>query len=54
MDTGGEGEVSMNWESCISIYALPCVKRIASGKPLCSIGSSAQCSGMTQSGDGAV
>ena len=22
MDTGGEGEVSMNWESCISIYTL--------------------------------
>ena len=22
MDTGGEGEFSMNWESCISIYIL--------------------------------
>ena len=26
VDTAGEGEGGMNWESSIEIYALPCVK----------------------------
>ena len=54
VDMLGEGEWGINWEIRLDIYTLPCVKRIASGKPLWSTGSSAQCSVMTQSGDGGV
>ena len=50
MDTVGEGEVNMNWESCVSTYTLPCVKQIGSRKWLCHTGSSAQGSVVTQSG----
>ena len=40
----------MNWEICIDIDTLPCVKQIASGKLLYSTGCSAQCSLMTERG----
>ena len=49
MDMGVRGgrEGRMNWEVRTDIYILPCVKRIASGNLLNSIGSSAGCSVMT-------
>ena len=31
LDTVGEGESRMNWESSIETYALPCVKQTAVG-----------------------
>ena len=34
VDTVGEREVGMNWESSIQIYIIPCEKQIASGKLL--------------------
>ena len=49
MDMVRGGEVGkMNWEIRTDIHTLPCVKQIASGKLLYNMGSSAQCSGMTQ------
>ena len=48
MWTQWEGEGGISWEIRIDIYALPCVKYIASGKLLLSTGSSAWCSVMTQ------
>ena len=48
MDTEeGEGVNGTNWESSIDIYSLLCIKQIASGKLLCSTGSSALGSVMT-------
>ena len=45
----GEGEGgTMNWESSVETYTLPCVKQIASEKLLDKPGSSARCSLMTQ------
>ena len=44
VDTVGEGEGGMNWESSMEIYTLPCVKWIASGDLLCDSGSSTWCS----------
>ena len=42
MDTEeGEGVNGTNWESSIDIYSLLCIKQKASGKLLCSTGSSA-------------
>ena len=38
---GGKGEVGTNWEIGIDMYALQCVKQIASEKLLFSTGSSA-------------
>ena len=43
----GEGEDGMNWETGIDIYLLSSIRWIASGKLLCSTGSSVQCSVMT-------
>ena len=40
----------MNWEIGIDVYALLCVKQIASGNLLYTAGSSAQCSVMTWMG----
>ena len=40
----------MNWKIRTDIYPLPCVKQIASGKPLYSTGCSAQCSVTTERG----
>ena len=34
VDTAGEGEDGVGWESSIGIYTLPCVKQTASGKLL--------------------
>ena len=45
----GGGKRATNWDFRID-YTLPCVKQIASGKPLYSTGSSAQCSVMTKRG----
>ena len=42
---GGGGE--MNWESSIDGYTPSCIKQVASGRQLDSIGSSARCSVMT-------
>ena len=42
----------MNWEIRFDINTLPCVKQRASGNRLYSTGSSAQCSVMTQMGEG--
>ena len=47
MDIGGDVEGGMNWEIGVDIYALPCVKQIASGNLLYSAGSSARCSVMS-------
>ena len=46
MNTEGERDGGMNWESGIDIYTLPCVKQTAGGKLLHSTGSSAQCTVM--------
>ena len=35
MNTEGERDGGMNWESGIDIYTLPCVKQTAGGKLLC-------------------
>ena len=43
VDTEGEGESGLNWESSTDIYTLPCIKQIASGKLVYSIGSSMLC-----------
>ena len=48
----GTNEGVVIWEISIDIFTLPCVKYIASGKQLCSTGSSAQCSVMTWRGVG--
>ena len=45
---GSEGEGGIHWEIRIDVYPLPCVKWTASGKLLCSTGSSALCSVMTE------
>ena len=37
----------MNWESSIDGYTPSCIKQVASGRQLDSIGSSARCSVMT-------
>ena len=34
VDTAGDGEGGMNWESSIDIYTLSCVKQIAGGELL--------------------
>ena len=34
MDTAGEGEGGMNWESSMEAYTLPYVKQVANGKLL--------------------
>ena len=39
-----------NWNSSIDAYRLPCIKQRASGKLLCSPGSSARRPGMTPRG----
>ena len=41
-DTEGEGTSGMNWENSTDIYTLSCIKDMASGKLLCSRGSSAR------------
>ena len=43
-------EDGMNWESSTDIHTIPCVQQKASGKLLCSTGSSAGCSVMTYRG----
>ena len=45
MRTGG-----VNWEIGIDVCALPCIRQAASGKLLCSAGSSAWCSVVTKKG----
>ena len=41
----------MNWETRTDMYTQPCVKQIASENLLHSIGSSARCSVMTETGE---
>ena len=48
MDTAGQGEVRMNWESSIEIYTLLYVKQRANGELLCNTGSSTLCSVTTK------
>ena len=48
VDIEGEGENGTNWESRTDIYTLPCVKQLASGKLLYSLGSSAEHSVVTE------
>ena len=43
METAGEAEGELNWESSMDVYPLPCVKQTASGDLLSSTGSSAWC-----------
>ena len=38
MDTGGDREVEMNWESSMDISILPCVNWLVSGKLLYTTG----------------
>ena len=47
---GGEGEGEMKREIRFDVYALPCVRQIASGHLPHSTGSSARCSVMTYRG----
>ena len=54
VDTAGKGEEGTNGETRIDIYALPCVKQIASGNLMYSAGNSARCSVMTQMGGSGV
>ena len=50
MNTAGEGEGEMNWESSMEIYTLLYAKQTASENLLCKTGSSTQCSVMTWRG----
>ena len=50
MDTGWGRGCGMNWEICIGIYTLPCVKQRASGTLPDNTGSSAQRCVMTKRG----
>ena len=43
----GHSGWGMNWESRTDIYALPCIKQLASGKLQFNTGSSALCSVIT-------
>ena len=43
VDTVGEAEGGMNWESSMETHTLPCVKEIASENLLCKTGSSTWC-----------
>ena len=43
VETAGEAEGEVNWESSMNVYPLPCVKQTASGDLLSSTGSSAWC-----------
>ena len=52
MDTVGEGEGGMNWESSMEMHTLSCVKEIANGKLLHRASNSAWCSWNLQDGMG--
>ena len=50
VDTRAGGGGGTKWEVRTDIYALPCVKQLASGKLPCSTGGSAGCSVMSYQG----
>lgn len=52
VETAGEGEGEVNWESSMDVYPLPCVKQTASGDLLSGTGSSAGCCDDLEGWDG--